>query len=165
MAVALHLTPEEYLSTSFEGADREYIDGEVIERNVGENKHSFIQCRFAGALAPLVKAKRLVGFTELRLRLSPTLFRIPDVAIYLDRPSERVPSTPPLAVVEIISPDDRHSDLVRKLDEYAAWGVSHIWVIDPELETLTVYSDQNLIRVSSFNLSECGLSVAPEDLF
>jgi Uma2 family endonuclease len=133
MAGSLHLTPEEYLSTSFEGGDREYVDGEVIERNVGENKHSFIQCRFAGALGPLVKTKRLVGFTELRLRLSPTRFRIPDIAIYRDRPSERVPSTPPLAVVAIISPDDRYSDLVRKLDEYAAWGVNHIWSSTPSL--------------------------------
>src|SRR5437870_4091833 len=31
---------EEYLNTSYEGPDREYVDGRIVERNVGERSHS-----------------------------------------------------------------------------------------------------------------------------
>ena len=31
---------EEYLNTSYDGADREYVDGRIVERNLGEKDHS-----------------------------------------------------------------------------------------------------------------------------
>ena len=31
---------EEYLRTSFDGSDCEYLDGEVVERNMGELPHA-----------------------------------------------------------------------------------------------------------------------------
>ena len=37
------MTMEEYLHTSFDGADRDYVDGEVIERNMGELPHAQLQ--------------------------------------------------------------------------------------------------------------------------
>ena len=37
------LTPEEYLRAQFDGPDRDYVDGEVIERNIGELPHA--SCR------------------------------------------------------------------------------------------------------------------------
>jgi hypothetical protein len=39
------MSVEEYLRTSFEGCDCEYVDGEIAERNMGEFDH--------GRLAPL----------------------------------------------------------------------------------------------------------------
>jgi Uma2 family endonuclease len=42
-----------------------------------------------------------------------------------------VPDTPPLVAIEILSPDDRLIEVRQKLEEYQAWGVPHIWLIDP----------------------------------
>jgi len=165
MALSVHITPEEYLATSFEGADREYVDGTLIERNLGEKKHSFVQWRLGGIVYDLSKTRRVFGFTELRLQLGPTVFRIPDLSIYLAMPEQRVPSHPPVAVIEVVSPDDRYSDLLKKLVEYAAIGVPHIWVIDPELETLSVYRSAVLAQVPVLALPECGLHITAADLF
>jgi hypothetical protein len=40
MGTATLVPIEEYLSTSYEDGDREYVDGEVLERNLGEFDHS-----------------------------------------------------------------------------------------------------------------------------
>ena len=41
------LTPEEYLRAQFDGPDRDYVDGEVIERNPGELPHAILQAESA----------------------------------------------------------------------------------------------------------------------
>ena len=40
---------EEYLNTSYDGPDREYVDGRIVERNLGEKSHHLarhaVDCR------------------------------------------------------------------------------------------------------------------------
>ena len=36
---------EEYLGTSYPDGDREYVDGEIVERNLGEIDHADLQSR------------------------------------------------------------------------------------------------------------------------
>jgi hypothetical protein len=43
MGTTTLVSVEEYLRTSFPDADREYIDGRIVERNVGEVDHSDVQ--------------------------------------------------------------------------------------------------------------------------
>lgn len=80
-------------------------------------------------------------------------------------PTERVPSRPSAAVIEVVTPDDRYSDLLKKLAEYAAFGVPHIWVIDPKLETFSIYRSPMLTQVQALELPECGLHITAENLF
>ncbi len=40
------MTIDEYLRTSYEGTDREYVDGEVVERSMPSLDHSEIQVRW-----------------------------------------------------------------------------------------------------------------------
>ena len=82
------------------------------------------------------------------MRLAPDLYRIPDIAVFAEsKPDEPVPSGPPLVVIEIISPDDRYSEMLEKLAEYQQWGVANIWVIDPHRRTLAAYEDEVLRTV------------------
>jgi Uma2 family endonuclease len=39
--------------------------------------------------------------------------------------------TPPLIVIEILSRRDETCEVLEKLEEYADFGVSHIWLADP----------------------------------
>ncbi len=78
---------------------------------------------------------------------------------------QQVPDKPPLVVVEILSKDDRHLDLMQKLEEYRAWGVPHIWVIDPSTQRFSMYTELGLQNVSSLSLSDYPFQLTPAELF
>jgi Uma2 family endonuclease len=42
--------------------------------------------------------------------------------------------------IEILSPPDRVSRVRKKIDEYLAFGVSYVWLIDPERRRADVYT-------------------------
>ena len=165
MATQLLVSLEEYLRTSFEH-DREYVRGELVERGMPTFLHGQTQMRIGVA----VESARLHGAdlhaaSEVRNRLAEDVFRIPDVAIYSPRPAGPIPSVPPLAVVEIISPDDRYSALIEKCREYLAWGVAHIWIVDPQNRALYEFDDGSLKRLPALELPQHGLSIPANSLF
>ena len=123
---------EEYLRTSYPDADREYIDGRIVERNVGEVDHSDLQTAIAHYLRTHYK-KRVWAGVAVRVQVKKTRFRIPDVTVVLgSKPSEQIIRTPPLIAVEVLSPDDRAGDLEEKINDYLAFGVQYVWVITPD---------------------------------
>ena len=67
-------------------------------------------------------------------------------------------------VIEIISPDDRYSEVLEKLAEYQQWGVPHIWVVDPHRKTLAAYDAGALVRVPRLALTGYPLELSG-DLF
>jgi Uma2 family endonuclease len=153
MASQLQIAPAEYLSTSFEGTDREYVRGEIIERGMPDYPHGRMQAQLGARFFQLRDSHHLFVCSETRMRLAPDLYRIPDVAVFAGtEPDENVPSHPPLLVIEIISPDDRYSEVLEKLAEYRQWGVSHIWVVDPHRRTLATYQTGALLPASSLAL-------------
>ena len=136
MAVGTLATLEEYLSKSYD-PDREYVDGRLVERNVGTNKHSFLQLNIAVAL----QAQGLRTYVELRFEVKKNRFRIPDVLALAPgkKLREAYLHDTPWIVVEILSPDDREIDMNEKLRDYLDNGVPNIWVVDPPAQTLTVH--------------------------
>lgn len=145
MAVAAMVTLEEYLSTSYD-PDREYVDGRLIERNVGTNKHSFLQLHIAMAL----QAQGLRTYVELRFQVRGNRYRIPDVLALA--PGRKLRETwlreTPWIVVEIVSPDDRMGDVRTKLQDYFDAAVPNIWVVDPQTRTFTVHEPSRESTVS-----------------
>ncbi len=99
------------------------------------------------------------------MRLAGDLFRIPDLAVFKEPPLEQTPASPPLAIIEITSPDDRHQDLLQKLEEYHTWGVQHVWVVEPELKKFHVYSAGGLAQATRFELPEFNFLVTAKELF
>ena len=157
---------EEYLRTSFEGLDREYVDGEIVERTLPDYLHSKTQCRLSGLIWDLSKTRLLHGRTELRSRVAQTRVRIPDVSIYAGvEPTERVPSQVPLVAIEILSPDDRNSKVMQKLKEYSDWGVQHIWLVDPERRTLQVYANGALSEAFALTIPEFEVQLTGAEIF
>ena len=70
-----------------------------------------------------------------------------------------------MIVVEIVSREDRHTDIVQKFEEYRSWGVPHIWLADPWQRQLSVYSETGLNAVRSFQLPGCDLNITTVDIF
>src|SRR5712691_10073385 len=157
---------EDYLRTSFEGLDREYVDGEIVERTLPDELHSETQWRLSGLIWDLSKTLPFFGRTELRSRVAASRVRIPDVSIYAgQKPTERVPTKPPLVAIEILSPDDRYSKLMQKFEEYNAWGVRHIWLVDPESRKLKVYADGTLSEVTALTIPEFDVQFTAAEIF
>ena len=122
---------EEYLSTSY-SPDREYIDGVVVERNLGERDHSRLQALICGYLMNHERDWDVVTLPEQRVQVSPTRFRIPDVCLLrASDPVEPIVAVASIVCIEILSRDDRMPAVREKVRDYVAMGVKHVWVIDP----------------------------------
>ena len=136
MAAGTLVSIGEYLSTSYH-PDREYVEGQVVERNVGEYNHGFLQLIIGFAL----RACGLRTYVETRFKVREDRFRIPDIFALApgQRRSGRYQTETPYIVVEVLSPDDRIADLNHKIAEYFERGVPNIWVVDPETRSLTVH--------------------------
>jgi Uma2 family endonuclease len=134
------ISVEEYLKASYD-PDREYVDGVVVERNSGEKDHSRTQRELIRFFLALEPRGRFHVFPEQRVQVNASRFRIPDVCVCLDRePEDRIFRTPPFLAIEILSPDDRASDLQEKLEDYLSFGVPFVWVIDPRRRPGRVYT-------------------------
>jgi Uma2 family endonuclease len=165
MATKAEITAEQYLHMTFEH-DAEFVRGEIVERSMPDNVHSLIQFLILMEVGRLIQTHPLFPRPELRLRLEPRVFRIPDISVFGGQPPhENVPSIPPLLVIEILSKDDRHHDLMEKLEEYRVWGVPNIWVIDPLAKRLALYTASGLQYVSSLALADYPFELTPAVLF
>jgi Uma2 family endonuclease len=132
MATAAFVSAKEYLETSWR-PDCDYVDGEIVERNVGELNHAEIQSLINSWFIVRRKQLRIRSYVELRLRISDRRFRIPDVMVLSDEaPREQVVTTPPLLCVEVLSPGDSLRQIWARTQDYISIGVPACWIIDPE---------------------------------
>lgn len=154
MANSVLIPVDEYLSSMYH-PDCDFVDGELRERNMGEETHAEIQAILARIMGNHRVAWGTRVLTEVRVQTTRTNFRIPDVCLVDGfRPRGRVIRYAPLLCVEILSPEDRMGDILEKVAEYAALGVADIWVIDPR-KRLGYYaslagllkSEDNVLRI------------------
>jgi Uma2 family endonuclease len=114
---------EEYLSTVYE-PDMDYVDGELEERNVGEYDHQRAQATILFWFCRNAKEWRIRAIQEQRTRLGTSSVRIPDVSIFSrELPVEQVFTRPQLIAIEVLSPEDRHSRIDKKIRDYLDFGV------------------------------------------
>ncbi len=130
MPTAVLVPVSEYLEQTY-NPDCEYIEGILQERNVGEISHSDAQ-----SAVNAYARYQIQGFwsgVEVRVQIKADRFRIPDVTVVRGgKPTGRIITAPPEVVVEVLSPDDRAVDIIDKIDDYLAFGIPCVWVIDPD---------------------------------
>lgn len=159
------LSVEQYLATSFPDLDKEYRDGELVERAVPDNLHSKTQGLLAGFFVALRKTRSVFVRPELRLKIRPNLYLIPDVSVfYPSEPAVRYPDTPPLVAIEILSPDDKLKDVREKLEIYRGWGVPHVWLVDPHSKRMYT-CDAGLMEVPTLRIPELSIELTPSEVF
>ena len=131
MSPTITLIPvDEYLRLNCKPAC-EYRDGILTQKPMPTWKHSAIQMQIGHVILGRYPDFRPGG--ELHVRLRERRYLVPDVAIVRkDRIQEPYPTEPIHVCVEILSPEDRLSDVIAKGEEYHAWGVPMVWIVDPE---------------------------------
>src|SRR4051794_21951990 len=137
MATSTAVSVEEYLHTTYD-PDMEYVNGQLVERHVGEYYHSILQSLIDRLIGAREADGNFVVFTEQRVRVTDEpRFRIPDLCVKaLPHGNETYIERPEL-VIEIVSPDDNFSDVLTKISEYQLAGIPHIWVVDYYRRTLS----------------------------
>ncbi len=139
---------DEWLTRSYE-PDCEYVDGELIDRNVGLIEH----CATAGYIAAtLYNRKRESGihvFLSLRVQVSATRFRISDITVTKQKGRGKILREPPFLCIEILSSEDRAGQMQEKLDDYLGFGVQCVWVIDPWRSKAWNYSSEGKRELSA----------------
>jgi len=151
-ATATLISVEEYMKTTAD-PDCEYVAGMLEERAVGEYDHATWQTILAGYFLAHEKEWGILSRTELRVQTGAQSYRVPDVTL-LSRstPREQIVTHPPLAVFEILSPEDSMTRTLEKLADYERMGILAIWVIEPKTRRYFLYRNGQLTPATVFEL-------------
>jgi len=154
----------EYLNTSYD-PDMEYVDGVLVERNTGDWLHSLVQRNLIVAFSR--RYPQVYAVPELRSQTGETRYRLPDVCVLLTPPKTKYQLDAAFLAIEILSEDDSMTRTMEKLEEYDRKGVSNIWLIDPRLRKMSVYSGGDLreIRGDVIATGDPRLSLTRDEIF
>ena len=158
---------DEYLATAYR-PDCDYVDGELLERNLGELDHNRIQKKLLLYFATREAQWGVEAIQEQRVQVGPKRFRIPDVTVVLGRADEQVLTRPPHLCVEILSPEDRMSRMEERVSDYLAMGVTCVWVIDPHTKaafTITPAEGWREVKTGVLRTAHSSLEVPLAEIF
>jgi Uma2 family endonuclease len=147
MSTATLVPVKEYLETSYR-PDSEYLEGELLERNVGEYDHSSLQGMLVYYLIANSGKWGIKVLPEQRVQAKANRFRVPDISVVLagEHPGQII-KTPPFLCVEIVSPADRLAEMQERIDDYLNFGVPYVWLIYPTTRRAFVYTRDGVAEV------------------
>lgn len=169
----------EYVNTRYR-PDREFIEGRLEERNVGEHDHAAVQAALVLWFGQRQNEWRIEVLPEQRMRISATRYRVPDVCLVsLDEPVEQILTRPPLACIEVLSPEDTlhrmqgspecaavaRSGAERRVDDYRDFGVGNIWVLDPATQKGYDCTSSGFLEATEFSISGTPIRRVLSELF
>ena len=99
---------------------------------MGEMPHAGVQAFFAYLFRLHASDWAVRVFTEQRVQTSARHYRIADICVVRrSTPMEPIVRTHPHLCIEILSRDDRMSDIQERVEDYLAMSVPTVWVVDP----------------------------------
>jgi Uma2 family endonuclease len=131
---------------------------------VGEPEHSATVGYIAVTLYNRKRESGIHVFPSLRVQVSATRFRIPDITLTKQKGRGKILREPPFLCIEILSPEDRAGQMQEKLDDYLGFGVRYVWVIDPRGKKAWSYSSEGK-RESSAVLATAHPQLTLADVF
>jgi Uma2 family endonuclease len=148
----------------------ELVEGKIIMRSPTGWRHGNYESRFDHSLRSFVEernlGKILVGEVGLYTQRNPDTVRGADVIFISNERLAQIKSASfldvaPELVVEVMSPDDRWTEVKQKIREYFAIGVVLVWVADPTDKTVSVYRSLTEVQLFSENDTLSGEEVLP----
>jgi len=164
MSSTAHVPLNIYLETSFR-PDREYLDGQIRERNVGRWEHGRIQALLAAWFGQNEEHWGVIGSVSQRVFVSQYRVRVPDLVVLVAGPQPDVLVNPPLLVIEILSPDDSYSDTQERSWDYRNMGVETIWIIDPKTRSGRMCTGSNWTEAVRLEVPGTQLYVNLDEIF
>jgi Uma2 family endonuclease len=166
MSTTSLVSVEEYLAASFPDGDRDYLEGQILKRNMGEVDHADVQTRLVTFF--VFHYPQFWSAVEVRVQVKARRFRVPDVCLVTGgKPKTRTISEPPFLAVEVLSPDDRMSEMQERIDDYLDFGVSFVWIVDPCTRRAWIHTAEGSreARDGVLRASEPAIQVPLDELF
>jgi Uma2 family endonuclease len=141
------LTLEAFLAMPETEPASEFIDGDIVQKPMPQGKHSAVQSEFVPIVNHKLKPAKIArAFTELRCTFGGRSI-VPDVSVWVwDRIATdesgdiaNVFSIAPDWTIEILSPDQRHTKVVKNIMHCLHHGAAMGWLIDPDDRTVFIY--------------------------
>ena len=125
----------------------EYIDGFVYMSPSPSTKHQRISRKLLIKLGNFLGKQCEVFHAPFDIELKNDLIEgtkivIPDLSVICEKSGfteSRYIGVPNL-IIEILSPSNQSHDLITKLNLYLNYGVQEYWIVNPMLNSITVYS-------------------------
>ena len=151
----ISLTLEAFLAMPETKPASEFIDGEISQKPMPKGKHSIVQCELTFAIDRPLKAQKIArAFPELRCSFGDRSI-VPDVSVFK---TDRIPHDPdgtvandfdiaPDWTIEILSPDQRHTKVVKNIVHCLKHETTMGWLIDPEDRTVFIYHPNGTMEI------------------
>lgn len=149
------LTLKAFLALPETKPGSEFIDGQIFPKPMPQGKHSAIQSEFVPTVNRQLKPPKIArAFSELRCTFGGRSV-IPDVSVFVwDRivrdPSGEVANVFGIApdwTIEILSPDQSQTKVVKNIVHCLKHGALMGWLIDPDDRTVFVYEPNREIAI------------------
>lgn len=146
MATTTRVSIDEFLAMPDTEPPSELIDGEIVQKPMPNEDHGSLVAELIGRLYNYLKQTgegRVL--TEVRHADRPDEWvYVPDINVALGKRSTPSGSRGPVETtvefaIEVLSPDDRLSRVLRRIDLYLRSGTRLLWLVDPENRSITVY--------------------------
>jgi len=152
MVATRRITVDEFENMSLEGR-WELIDGEMVEMSPSADEPSSIGATITGMLWSFARPRRLgrvynaeggfVLFSDRETVLAPDVAFVRAERMPRGEARKHFARLAPDLAVEVLSPSDRASEVLVKVQMYQESGVRLVWIVDPDLETVTVIAQGN----------------------
>ena len=146
---------ENFLSLPETEPESEYFDCEIIQKPMPKGKHSAIQGEFTTEINIALRSKRIArAFPELRCTFGGISI-VPDISVFRwdrivrDRDGKiaNIFNIPPDWLIEILSPDQSQTKLVKKILLALEHGIEMAWLLDPEEEVIFIYRANQALQI------------------
>lgn len=149
------LTLDEFLALPDTKPASEYIDGEIIQKPMPQGQHSILQIELGMEINQALRRKGIAtAFSELRCSFGGRAI-VPDLTVFEDAriPSkdngdiENVFSIPPDWTIEILSPEQSTTKVLKNINHCLANGTQMGWLIDPADRSVLVLGGSPIFQI------------------
>jgi len=164
------ITAEQLESIEIPGKWTELIRGQLIVREPPGTYHGKVSATILFMIAAFTRPRGLGDVfgqdTGFKIESNPDTVRAPDVAFLSRDRSARVgkrgyAALAPNLAVEVLSPDDRPSEVLEKIAAWLSAGVELAWVVDPERREVRIHRADGTIAVLGSDDQLSGETVLP----
>jgi Uma2 family endonuclease len=140
------ITLEEFLEQPETKPASEYIDGQIIQKPMPQGRHSIIQGKLSTEIELKLERQSIAtAFPELRCTFGDRS-TIPDIAVFehhripvnAEDEIENTFAIPPDWTIEILSPGQSPTKVLKNINHCLAYGSQMGWLIDPEEKSVMV---------------------------